>query len=40
MQFPRRDVEGKVAIVIGASRNIGLFLALGLADAGADVVVA
>ncbi|MDP1990714.1 MAG: glucose 1-dehydrogenase [Syntrophales bacterium] len=40
MQFPRRDVEGKVAIVIGASRNIGRVLALGLAEAGADVVVA
>jgi NAD(P)-dependent dehydrogenase (short-subunit alcohol dehydrogenase family) len=40
MQFPRQDVEGKVAIVVGASRNIGRVLALGLANAGADVVVA
>ena len=40
MQFPRQDVEGKVAIVMGASRNIGRALALGLANAGADVVVA
>lgn len=40
MQFPRQDIKGKVAIVIGASRNIGRALALGLANAGADVVVA
>jgi NAD(P)-dependent dehydrogenase (short-subunit alcohol dehydrogenase family) len=40
MQFPHQDVQGKVAIVMGASRNIGRALALGLANAGADVVVA
>jgi NAD(P)-dependent dehydrogenase (short-subunit alcohol dehydrogenase family) len=40
MEFPRQDVKGKVAIVLGASRNIGRALALGLASAGADVVAA
>ena len=34
------SLEGKVAIVTGASRGIGKSIALGLADAGADVVVA
>ena len=34
------SLEGKVAIVTGASRGIGKAIALGLADAGADVVVA
>jgi len=32
-------LEGKVAIVTGAGRGIGKSIALGLADAGADVVV-
>ena len=40
MEFPSRDLKGKIAIVLGASRNIGRALALGLAHAGADVVVA
>ena len=40
MEFPSQDVKGKVAIVLGASRNIGRTLALGLAHAGADVVEA
>jgi len=40
MEFPSQDVKGKVAIVLGASRNIGRALALGLASAGADVVAA
>ena len=40
MEFPRQDVQGKVAIVMGASRNIGRAIALGLGSAGADVVVA
>lgn len=35
-----RDLEGKVAIVTGASRGIGKETALELARAGADVVVA
>ena len=37
--FPSLDVEGKVALLAGASRGIGRTLALGLANAGADVVV-
>jgi NAD(P)-dependent dehydrogenase (short-subunit alcohol dehydrogenase family) len=39
MEFPSRDLKGKVAVVLGASRNIGRVLSLGLANAGADVVV-
>jgi 2-deoxy-D-gluconate 3-dehydrogenase len=33
------DLEGKVAIVTGASRGLGKAMAIGLAKAGADVVV-
>jgi NAD(P)-dependent dehydrogenase (short-subunit alcohol dehydrogenase family) len=40
MEFPSLNVKGKVAVVAGASRGIGRTLALGLADAGADLVVA
>ena len=36
----RVALEDRVAIVTGAGRNIGKSIALGLADAGADVVVA
>jgi len=34
------DLSGKIGIVTGGSRGIGRSLALGLAHAGADVVVA
>ena len=34
------DLSGKTAIVTGGARGIGKFLALGLAEAGANIVVA
>ena len=33
------DLSGKTAVVVGGTSGIGRVLALGLADAGADVVV-
>ncbi|MDY6906767.1 MAG: 3-oxoacyl-ACP reductase family protein [Chloroflexota bacterium] len=40
MAIPSLSLEGKVAIVTGGSRGIGRAIALGFAEAGADVVVA
>lgn len=38
MGHPSLDLDGKVAVVVGATSGIGRVLALGLARAGADVV--
>ncbi|MGA2375421.1 MAG: glucose 1-dehydrogenase [Candidatus Sulfotelmatobacter sp.] len=38
MGYKRLDLDGKVAVVIGGSSGIGRTLALGLAEAGANVV--
>lgn len=38
MAFPKLDLTGKTAVVIGGTSGIGLAIALGLAEAGADVV--
>jgi len=38
MAYKPLDLEGKVAVVVGGSSGIGKTLALGLAQAGADVV--
>jgi NAD(P)-dependent dehydrogenase (short-subunit alcohol dehydrogenase family) len=38
MGFPGLDLDGKVAVVVGATSGIGRVLALGLAQAGAHVV--
>jgi len=39
MAVPDLSLEGKIAIVTGGSRGIGRAIALGFAEAGADVVV-
>ncbi|MGO9085046.1 MAG: SDR family NAD(P)-dependent oxidoreductase [Candidatus Sulfotelmatobacter sp.] len=38
MSYKHLDLDGKVAVVVGGSSGIGKTLALGLAQAGADVV--
>ncbi len=38
--FPSMDVKGKIAIVTGAGQGLGCWMALGLAHAGADIVIA
>src|SRR5450631_1209529 len=38
MGYRKLDLEGKVAVVVGGSSGIGKTIALGLAQAGADVV--
>jgi NAD(P)-dependent dehydrogenase (short-subunit alcohol dehydrogenase family) len=38
MSFPELDLTGRTAVVVGATSGIGKAIALGLADAGADVV--
>jgi len=40
MTIPSLDATGKVVIVTGASKGLGRAMALGFAEAGADVVVA
>ena len=39
-RFPKYDLPGKVAVVTGSGQGLGKWIALGLAHAGADVVVA
>jgi gluconate 5-dehydrogenase len=40
IKFPSMELTGKVAVVTGAGQGLGLWMALGLAHAGADVAVA
>lgn len=39
-RYPKYNLDGKVAVVTGAGRGLGKWIALALADAGADVLVA
>ena len=38
MGHPLFDLSGKSAVVVGGTSGIGLAMAIGLAEAGADVV--
>lgn len=38
--FPRYDLKGKVAVVTGSGQGLGKWIALGLAEAGANILVA
>ena len=40
MSIPSLDATGKVVVVTGGSKGLGRAMALGFAEAGADVVVA
>jgi len=40
LKFPKYDLNERAAVVTGASRGLGKWIALGLARAGADVLVA
>lgn len=39
-EFPRYDLKNKVAVVTGSGQGLGKWIALGLAEAGADILVA
>lgn len=39
VEFPQWKLSGKVALVTGASKGLGKWIALGLAQAGADVAI-
>lgn len=39
IKFPSMDVKGKIAIITGSGQGLGRWMALGLAHAGADIVV-
>lgn len=39
IRFPALDLQGKIAVVTGSGRGLGRWIALGLAHAGADIVI-